>query len=83
MIMAYQAKNLSVLTYANGFTHWHYTTTEANTAVEAAGYFNPASDMVRSGDLVVTNTSTGTTPVGNFYLVATNSGGAVGLTKLV
>jgi hypothetical protein len=81
--MAYQKTNLSVLAYANGFTLWHYTTTEANTAIEAANYFNSAAPLVRPGDMVLSNTSTGTTPVGNVYLIASNNGSTVGLTKLV
>ena len=42
--------NLSVLSYANGFTLWHYTTAEDQ--VGLAGYFNRASDQFRSGDVI-------------------------------
>ncbi|MBI1206773.1 MAG: hypothetical protein GC191_05725 [Azospirillum sp.] len=81
--MAYAAKNLSVLAYANGFTLWHYTTSETAATIEGAGYFNSAHDMVRPGDMMLANTSTGTTPVGDIYTVSANTGGVVSLVKLV
>ncbi|MCC7166683.1 MAG: hypothetical protein IT565_03855 [Rhodospirillales bacterium] len=75
--MAYQSKNLSVLAYANGFTLWHYTTTDAAATVDSAGYFNSAADMLRVGDIVIANTETGGTMKGGFFLVSANSGGVV------
>ncbi len=51
--MAYTASNLSVLAYANNFTLWHYTTTDAN--VTDAGYFNSAVTMLRKGDFIIVN----------------------------
>lgn len=57
--MSYQSKDLSVIACANGFTMWHYTTTDAEIG---ADYFNvtsegsyPASDMLRAGDMIVAN----------------------------
>lgn len=41
--MAYNAKNLSVLAYANGFTLWHYTTTDTAADVDTDG--TPASGI--------------------------------------
>ena len=81
--MAYLAKDLSVLAYANGFTLWHYATADVVGTVQGSGYFNDAQAVVRPGDLILTNTATGTTPVGDIFIVSTNSGGTVGLTKLV
>lgn len=75
--MAFQPRDLSVLAYANGFTLWHYTTPDAHTAVRVAGYFNPASHMLRLGDMVLANTGVGTTPVAGILLVNANSGGVV------
>ena len=49
--MAYLAKNLSVLAYANGFTLWHYTTPDAD--IDCAGYFNRASVVLRVGDIIM------------------------------
>lgn len=57
--MAYLSKDLSVLAYANGFTLWGYITTDTNEVVNAPGYFNPSVDMVRSGDIIIANTSMG------------------------
>lgn len=75
--MAFQPRDLSVLAYANGFTLWHYATPDAHTAVRVAGYFNPASHMMRLGDMVLANTGVGTTPVSGILLVNANSGGVI------
>jgi hypothetical protein len=75
--MAFVQKNLSVLAYANGFTLWHYTTPDASTVVDTAGYFNAAADMLRAGDMILSNTATGGTPNHGIFAVASNSGGIV------
>ena len=54
--MAYDARNLSVIAYANGFTLWHYTTTDAS--VTSNDYFNNASPMMKVGDLIIANITT-------------------------
>lgn len=59
--MAFAARNLSVLSYANGFTLWHYTTTDSLTTVTTANYFNDAADMLRKGDMIVTNANQSST----------------------
>lgn len=76
--MAYNSSDLSVLAYANNFTLWHYTTTDAN--VTDAGYFNKAADMMRVGDIVIANVDTDGTPVNKFYVVTGNTGSAVTVT---
>lgn len=59
--------NLSVVSYANGFSVWHYLSTEDTVAnMLADGYFNEAKDMLRAGDMM--------------YLVARYEGTAI--TKL-
>ncbi len=75
--MAYNFNNLSVLAYANNFTLWHYTTPDIASAVIAAGYFSKAADMVRVGDLIITNVDTGGTGATNIYVVTANTGTAV------
>ncbi len=75
--MAYDSKNLSVLAYANGFTLWHYATTDAAADVDTAGYFNDASDMMRVSDMILANADTDGTPVSGVYLVNANAGGVV------
>jgi len=81
--MAYNAKNLSVLAYANGFTLWHYTTPDAATAVDASGYFNGAADMVRIGDMVLANTDTGAGYASGVFVVAANANGVVDVANMV
>nr|BDD47281.1 hypothetical protein 5 [bacterium] len=56
--MAYTASNLSVLAYANGFTLWHYKTTDTAAETEAANYFDNAADLLRVGDLLLISTDT-------------------------
>ncbi len=73
--MAYSAKDLSVLAYANNFTLWHYTT--ADDAVTGAGYFNNSKDMVQVGDLIIANIDTDGTPDTTFYVVTGNDGTSV------
>ncbi|CCQ72330.1 hypothetical protein [Magnetospira sp. QH-2] len=82
--MAYESKNLSVLAYANGFTLWHYTTTDLNTQVDDVSYFDDAADMLRVGDMVMANTDTGEggTPIAALYAVASNDGTTVDLTDM-
>jgi len=75
--MAFAARNLSVLSYANGFTLWHYTSTDNNTAVTAGGYFNSASDMLRKGDLIIANVDTGGTQANKQYFVSNVASGVV------
>ena len=49
--MALEATDCSVLAYSNGFTLWHYTTTDAS--VTSNDYFNNASPMMKVGDLII------------------------------
>lgn len=81
--MAFAARNLSVLSYANGFTLWHYTTTDNNTAVTAASYFNTASDMLRKGDLIIANVDTGGTQANKQYFVGSVTAGVVTITTAI
>jgi len=57
--MAYDPNNLSALSYANGFTFWHYKTTDDDAGeVAAAGYFKDAAAMLRRGDFICVNAAT-------------------------
>ncbi|MBR9971230.1 hypothetical protein [Magnetospirillum sulfuroxidans] len=67
--MAYLSKDLSVLAYANGFTLWHYATNDTAAAIDTSGYFNPAADMLRSGDIIIANLEiAGTQKAGLFFV---------------
>ena len=80
--MAYQSKNLSALGYANGFTLWHYRTIDLAAEVDNAGYFGPASRMVRVGDFILLNAGTESTPTHGVDVVTANAGGTVDVTNL-
>lgn len=80
--MAYDAQNLSVLAYANGFTLWHYATPDPASDVDDAGYFDEAVDMLRTGDMVMANVETDGTPAAGLFVVRANNGSEVDLTNL-
>jgi outer membrane protein assembly factor BamB len=76
--MAYDSNNLSALTYANGFTLWHYKTPDAADAVDTTGYFNDAAGMLRVGDFIFANTGT----TGGVFVVNANAGGVVNVADI-
>jgi hypothetical protein len=80
--MAYNPSKLSVLAYANGFTLWHYSTSDSAAAADTAGYFNKAADMLRTGDMILVNVETGGTPGAGLFVVAANQGASVDVTNL-
>jgi hypothetical protein len=80
--MAYSPDNLSVLAYANGFTLWHYTTTDSAAITDTTGYFNRAADMLRVGDMILANVDTSGTQGAGIFLVNSNSGGVVDIANL-
>lgn len=80
--MAFLPKDLIVLAYANGFTLWHYTTTDPHTTVRQSGYFNADSHMLRVGDMMMANTDTDGTPAAGIFLVNANAVGVVDLSDL-
>ena len=75
--MAYNPNNLSALAYANGFTLWHYKTTDPAATVDTAGYFNGATTMLRAGDFIMANTNTGGTVQSGVFVVKSNTGTVV------
>jgi outer membrane protein assembly factor BamB len=80
--MAYDATNLSALTYANGFTLWHYKTPDTKENVDTAGYFNDAASMLRVGDFIFANASIGVSVESGVFIVAANAGGVVDVADL-
>jgi hypothetical protein len=80
--MAYQSKDLSALGYANGFTLWHYRTTDLAAVVDNAGYFNAAGRMLRVGDFILLNAGLGITPTHGVVVVVANAGGTVDVTNV-
>jgi hypothetical protein len=59
--MPFIASNLTVLSAANGFTLWHYRTTDSRAETEAPGYFAPAAERARVGDIIMVQANDGTT----------------------
>lgn len=55
-----QVRNLSVLNFCNGLTHWSYGPTQhTRDDVLDAGYFVPVRDMVGPGDWIFVSASDG------------------------
>ena len=53
-------RNLSVLSYAQGYTAWHYKGQSLPLATALAeNFFSPACDMMEQGDTVLVSTTTG------------------------
>lgn len=56
----FEAANLSVLAYAQGFTLWHYRAPAMRLgAVAAEGFLEAAADMLASGDMVLVSADDG------------------------
>mgnify|MGYP000922504734 CR=1 FL=1 len=52
--MAFDSDGLGVLAYCNGFTLWHYHGADSSfSTIKTNGFFNPAADLMRLGDLIV------------------------------
>ena len=56
-----------------------YTTTDAHTAVAAAGYANAVADEVEVGDMVIVHGATGGTRTVTMHIVVSNASGVVDL----
>lgn len=80
--MSYDAQNLSVLAYANGFTLWHYATDDTAAQVDDAGYFDAAVDMVRKGDMILANVDQDGTPGAGLFVVTSNADGEVDVANM-
>jgi len=80
--MAYNASNLSALNYANGFTLWHYRTTDMAADVDNVGYFNAAAKMLRVGDFILVNSDFGDSPTHGVLVVVANSSGVVDVSNI-
>ena len=61
-----------MLAHANSFNSRHYITAGVTADLDSAGYFNKASDMVRSSDMVLVNVNTDGTPASGIYLASSN-----------
>jgi len=50
--MAFDPHDLTVLSYASGFTYWHYVTDDTAEEVRSPGYFDTASRVFRNNDRI-------------------------------
>ena len=80
--MAYAPNNLSALTYANGFTLWHYKTADVAEDVDSQGYFNPAAGMLRVGDFIFANANITGTVESGVFVVSSNANGVVNVADI-
>ena len=55
--MAYDKSNLTRLAGGSGVSLWHYTTTDAATVVDAAGYFNDSANIINANDIILAVTA--------------------------
>lgn len=64
----FEPRNLSVLAYANGFTLWHYKALHISAPTRLGCYFDPASEMLAVGDMILISA-----PVGGKIVIVTSS----------
>jgi hypothetical protein len=62
--MAFSIRNLTVLSYGNGFTLWHVQFAEDD-RIGNEGYFADAADLIRPGDMALV-TANGKSGFGTF-----------------
>lgn len=55
----FATRNLSVLSYAQGFTSWHYRHRGPIAEVLGNNFFDPAKDMIDTGDMIMVSASDG------------------------
>lgn len=81
--MGFAAQDLSVLGYANGFTHWHYRSVAPLTDLLQPAYFAGACELLRAGDQMTVNlVSPGPTDIASFAVVSLDQSGGVHLALL-
>lgn len=80
--MAFANNNFSVLAYANGFTLWHYRSTDTATTVDTSGYFNAAANMVRVGDMILANVGPNGSVSHGVFVVTADDGTTVDVANL-
>lgn len=58
--MSFEIRNLSVVSYSNGFTLWHYKAgIDYLFNIGCVGFFNDASDMMSQGDMILVSSADG------------------------
>ena len=80
--MAYSSSGLSAISYANGFTLWHYRTNDLVADIDNAGYFNAASKMLRIGDFILVNAGIDDIATHGVVVVLTNTNDVVNVSNV-
>jgi len=73
--MNLRLQDLSVLAYANNFTLWHYKTNQKS--VMASNYFDPAANIMNTGDMIISNVDIDGVAETKFYIVSDITNGSV------
>jgi hypothetical protein len=82
--MGFAAQDLSVLGYANGFTHWHYRSIDPLTDLLQPAYFAGARELLRAGDQMTVNlVSPDRADIASFAVVSLEQSGGVRLALLM
>ena len=80
--MSYESKNLSVMSYANGFTLWNYQSADAMSEIKDETYFNDAASIIRKGDMILTIANIKATPEPAVLCVSDVSNGTVAVVDI-
>ena len=80
--MPIQLEDLSVLAYANGFTLWHYRTSDALADLCTGGGLDGADDMLRPGDLVIASGGNGRVAAAGLIVVGESTPNGITATPL-
>lgn len=62
---------------SNGPRRWSYYSTDTDTVISTAGYFDNAADLLAVGDVINVKADTDGTPAYGRVLVNSNTGGVV------
>ena len=83
--MAFDRKNIALADAGlnSGLPRrWSYTSTDTDTVISTAGYFNDAADLFAVGDVITVNADTDGTPVYGRVLVNANDGSTVDVSDI-
>ena len=75
--MAFDYKNLTLVSDTGGFKVYHYKTTDLTADVDTTGYFNAASKQLPVGTRIHIDADTDGTPGYGLMVVLSNAGGVV------
>lgn len=81
--MSFKMTDLSAISCANGFTLWHYRTSDIACVVESPGYFNDGGKMLREGDFIFVNAGIDIAPAHGIVVVTSRDAGTVDVFKII